>query len=208
MIWILMIVGVIGILYYKSKKKGKDTESSSSATSNINTHESESNNQAEAKTNSVSPLSSSHTFQDASEIIYQNSTQNDSSKQNNKTTKLEIFCYDGNVLKRAVSYVKASWDNYSVIVKDLINQTSWQYDEYHDTLAYGKYVLLFVDQEGNTNSTTHAIEITDKSPDTIYVVFSYSKILMLLNVMEKTEKEIDEMISEKQLSRPTGYRGY
>lgn len=208
MIWILLIAGVIGILYYNSKKKRKDAAPSSSTSSNTHTHESESNKKTDSKQNSISPLPTSQAFQDTNESIYQNSTRNDSSKPNKMTTKLEVFCYDGNALKRTVSYVKASWDNYSVIIKDLFNQTSWQYDEYHDTLSYGKYVLLFVDQEGNTSSTTHVIEINDSSPHTIYVVFSYSKILMLLSVMEKTEKEIDELISEKRLSRPTGYRGY
>lgn len=123
-------------------------------------------------------------------------------------TKLEIFNNDGNLLKRAVSYMKASWDNFSVVVKDLYNQTSWQYDAYHDTLEEGKYVLLFVDQEGNTNHSTREIVITAKSPDTIYIVFSYSKFISFLKIEEKSAQEIKELMSEKRLSRPIGYRGY
>ena len=123
-------------------------------------------------------------------------------------TKLEIFCNDGNILKRAVSYMKASWDNFTVVVKDLINQTSWQYDQYHDTLEIGKYVLFFIDQEGKTSNTKHEITITERSPSEIYVVFSYSKFLMMLDVKEKSAQEIDEMLSRKQLTRPNEYRGY
>lgn len=117
-------------------------------------------------------------------------------------TKLEIFYNEGNFLKRAVSYIKASWDNFSVVVKDLVNQTSWQYDQYHDTLEPGHYVLFFVDQAGEQNHITREITITNRSPSEIYIVFSYSKFLMSLSIDEKSAQEIEEMIQKKQLSRP------
>ena len=124
------------------------------------------------------------------------------------STKLEIFYNEGNFLKRAVSYIKASWDNFSVVIKDLVNQTSWQYDQYHDTLEPGHYVLFFVDQAGEQNHITREITITDRSPGEIYIVFSYSKFLMSLSIDEKSAQEIEEMVQKKQLSRPIGYRGY
>ena len=122
--------------------------------------------------------------------------------------KLEIFNYEGRIIKRAVSYMKASWDNYSVIIKDLVNQVTWQYDQYHDTLENGHYVLFFVDKEGEVNSVTREIEVTDQSPERIYIVFSYSKFLTMLDVKEKTFREVSDMMHKKQLNRPEGYLGY
>lgn len=122
--------------------------------------------------------------------------------------KLEIFNNEGWIVKRAINYMKASWDNYTVVVKDLVNQVSWEYDQYHDTLENGHYVLFFMDKDGKPDTARHEIEVTDQSPETIYIVFSYHKILMLLDVKEKTEQEMREMAGKKRLGRPEGYRGY
>lgn len=122
-------------------------------------------------------------------------------------TKLEIFCNGGNLLKRAVNYIKASWDNYSVTIKNLTTQSTFQYDMYHNLLEEGKYVLLFVDQEGKQDYHTFEVEITPNSPDTIYITYSYSKFLMFLSVKEATPQEINELASQKKLTYPLGYRG-
>ena len=122
-------------------------------------------------------------------------------------TRLDIYNNEGSIVKRAVNYMKASWDNYSVYITDLATDTTWQYDAYHSVLEEGEYSLQFMNQAGEMDYHRHNLRITSQSPETIYIVFSYSKFLSMLSVKEVTVDKINELASQKKLIHPLGYNG-
>lgn len=114
----------------------------------------------------------------------------------------------GGTAKRVFSYFKPeSLQWLSVVVKDLLKQEAWEYDQYHDTVENGRYALLFLDEAGRIVGKKE-LNISDDSPAEQYMIYTYSGYLDVFTVSMKTKEEFDEMVDAKRLLMPKGYRGY
>ena len=114
----------------------------------------------------------------------------------------------GNVMVRAFHFVKTeSFHWLRVVVKNLYTQEMFDYDTYHEEFDNGKYVLLFIDEDG-TRKGTMELEINDNSPATIYIVYKWSEFVAVFSTDKVSEHQFKEMANSKRLMNPKGYRGY
>lgn len=114
----------------------------------------------------------------------------------------------GGMLTRAFHFVKTEAFHWlGVVIKNLFTQEIFEYDAYHDQLENGRYVLLFIDENGDRKGTME-LEITDQSPDEIFIVYKWSEFASFLSTETVSKEQFDEMASGNRLMTPKGYRGY
>lgn len=113
----------------------------------------------------------------------------------------------GGIAKRVFHYIKperVKW--FRVRIKNLITQSSWDYDKYHMGIEDGKYVLIFTCDE---NGTVKHLEIEVKPNDgNIYIVFSWEEFTGIFTSNRISESEFEEMEKAKRLAFPSGFQGY
>lgn len=112
----------------------------------------------------------------------------------------------GNSLTRVYHFAKPEAFHWlGVQVKNLLTQQTFDYDAYHMDLENGRYVLLFIDEDGSRKGTME-LEINDKTAPEIYVVYKWSEFMGFLSTDVVSKSVFQE--KAKHLMNPRGYRGY
>lgn len=114
----------------------------------------------------------------------------------------------GGTAKRIFHYIKPEHArHFSVRVRNLITQSGWGYDKYHQDIEDGKYVLIF-SSPGMERDYTKEIEITAQSSEDIFVVFSWSEFAYSFSAEVVSESRFKELADEKRLGWPDKFQGY
>lgn len=114
----------------------------------------------------------------------------------------------GNIVMRAYHYINPlKFTHIGVTVKNLITQSAWDYDAYHEEFPEGKYVLIFVGEDGSKKGTME-LDITPSTPDVVCVVYKWSESIQYLSTKQVSIDEFKEMSNKNRLMNPYGYRGY
>lgn len=112
----------------------------------------------------------------------------------------------GNILTRAYHYIKPEAFHWmSVQVKNLITQQVFDYDAYHQDFDNGKYVLLFIDEDGSRKGTME-LELNDNSGSEVYIVYKWSEFIQFLSKDKVSKSRFNEIAN--RLMTPRGYQGY
>ncbi len=114
----------------------------------------------------------------------------------------------GGIVKRIFHYIKPERSRrFSVRVKNLITQSGWGYDKYHQEIEDGKYVLIF-SSPGLERDYTKEIDVTSQSGEDIYVVFSWLEFAYSFSAEVVSESKFKEMVDAKRLGWPDKFQGY
>lgn len=114
----------------------------------------------------------------------------------------------GGLVKRAFHYLKPEREKmFSVRVKNLLTQSSFDYDQYHDEIEDGKYVLIFSCPE-HDHDHHYEFEVTSSSGPAIYIVYSWNEFMYLWDCKKVSKEEFEQMAAEKRLMNPLRYNGY
>ena len=94
----------------------------------------------------------------------------------------------------------------SVQISNLYTQETWWYNQYHDEVEEGEYVLKYYDESGRYIGS-HKLNVFPKTPQTLFLVVSHSEFVGVCSTKSVTAFEFEQMLKEKRLLSMDGYDG-
>lgn len=118
------------------------------------------------------------------------------------STRLYIYRDKGNILYRAIAYMKMSPGIYAVRIKNRDNQELYLYDKNHMDFSKGSYDLVFFDRNREEIATLgeplHVFD-NNRGNKEKYIIYRWGFVFSQINISEVSHAKVQRMMEKGRL---------